>query len=77
MPDDLCGRDVFTRSAPQAGPTRGLARGERAQHQEWEHLVDEVWGAGVVGLRAFSSHLTAPAHLLRLHGCPHCPPVNH
>jgi hypothetical protein len=42
MPDDLCDRDVFTRSE-RVGPLRRPAHGRRMIIQKWEHLVDGVY----------------------------------
>ncbi len=48
MPDDLYDRDVLAWSEHQADLLRRLARGERVDDLDWEHVVEEIERRGAV-----------------------------
>ena len=49
MPNDLYDRDVLAWSEHQADRLRRLARGERVNDLDWEHVVEEIEDVGSVG----------------------------
>ena len=57
MPDDLYDRDVLAWSEHQADLLRRLARGERVNDLDWEHVVEEIEDVGLSELHAVESHL--------------------
>jgi hypothetical protein len=78
MPGDLYDRDVRAWSEHQADLLRRLARGERVNDVDWEHVVEEIEDVGLSELnnvRSCLCHLLA--HLLKVRGWPDSPPVNH
>lgn len=78
VPDDLYDRDVLAWSEHQADLLRRLARGERVNDLDWEHVVEEIEGVGLSELHAVESCLSRMlVHLLNLGGWPECPAVNH
>ncbi len=78
MPDDLYDRDVLAWSEHQADLLRRLARGERVNDLDWEHVVEEIEDVGLSELNAVQSYLRPMlAHLLKVRGWPDSPPVNH
>src|SRR4030081_2972905 len=71
MPDDLYDRDVLAWSERQAALLRRVARGERVNDVDWDHVVEEIEDVGISELNAVHSYLRQMlAHLLKLHGWP-------
>jgi hypothetical protein len=67
MSDDLYERDVLAWSESQAMLLRRLARGERVNDVDWEHVVEEIEDVGLSELHAVNSFLTLMlVHLLKL-----------
>jgi hypothetical protein len=71
MRDDLYDRDVLAWSERQAALLRGVARGERVNDVDWDHVVEEIEDVGSSELNAVYSysHLML-VQLLKLHGWP-------
>jgi hypothetical protein len=71
MPDDLYDRDVLAWSEHQAALLRRVARGERVNEVDWDHVVEEIEDVGLSELNAVRSHLLQMlVHLLKLRGWP-------
>jgi hypothetical protein len=71
MPDDLYDRDALAWSERQAALLRRVARGERVNDVDWDHVVEEIEDVGLSQLNAVQSYLRQMlAHLLKLHGWP-------
>jgi len=71
MPDDLYDRDALAWSERQAALLRRVARGERVNDVDWDHVVEEIEDVGLSELNAVRSLLPQMvAHLLKLHGWP-------
>jgi hypothetical protein len=71
MPDDLYDRDALAWSERQADLLRRLARGERVNDIDWDHVVEEIEDVGLSELHAVESYLEQLlAHLLKLRGWP-------
>ena len=78
MPDDLYERDILTWSEHQADLLRRVARGERVNGVDWEHVVEEIEDVGNSQLSAVESFLRLLlAHLLKIHGWPESLTVGH
>jgi len=78
MPDDLYHHDVLAWSEYQASLLRRIARGERVNDVDWEHVVEEIEDVGLSELNAVRSYLRLMlAHLLKVHGWPDSPSVDH
>jgi hypothetical protein len=78
MPDDLYDRDILAWSQYQADLLRRLARGERVNDVDWEHVVEEIEDVGLSQLSAVQSYLRLMlVHLLKVHGWPESPSVGH
>jgi hypothetical protein len=78
MPDGLYERDILSWSQHQADLLRRLARGERVNDVDWEHVVEEIEDAGLSELHAVESYLDLMlVHLLKIHGWPDSPSVDH
>lgn len=78
MPDDLYDRDVLAWSEHQADLLRRLARGERVNEVDWEHVVEEIEDVGLSELHAVQSYLHHMlVHLLKLAGWPESPSIRH
>jgi hypothetical protein len=78
MPDDLYDRDVLAWSVRQADLLRRVARGERVNDVDWEHVVEEIEDVGLSELNSVRSLLyQVMLHLLRLHGWPDCSSAEH
>lgn len=78
MSDDLYDRDVLAWSEHQADLLRRLARGQRVNDLDWEHVVEEIEDVGLSELHAVQSYLHQMlVHLLRLHGWPDSPSTRH
>jgi hypothetical protein len=71
MPDDLYHRDALAWSEQQAALLRRVARGERVNEVDWNHVVEEIEDVGLFELNAVRSYLSLVlVHLLKLHGWP-------
>jgi hypothetical protein len=71
MPDDLYDRDALAWSERQAALLRRVARGERVNDVDWDHVVEEIEDVGISELNAVQSHLDQIlVHLLKLYGWP-------
>src|ERR1700690_1260905 len=71
MPDDLYDRDVLAWSERQAALLRRVARGERVNDVDWDHVVEEIEDVGISELNAVQSYLDQIlVPLLKLHGWP-------
>jgi hypothetical protein len=78
MADDLYDRDTLAWSEHQAALLRRVARGERVNDVDWDHVVEEIEDVGLSDLRAVRSYLRQIlVHLLKLHGWPELDPENH
>ncbi|HET6233583.1 MAG TPA: DUF29 domain-containing protein [Acetobacteraceae bacterium] len=78
MPDDLYEQDILAWSDHQADLLRTVARGQRVNGVDWEHVVEEIEGVGLSELNAMQSHLPQMlVHLLKVHGRPDHAPVRH
>lgn len=78
MPDDLYDRDVLAWSEYQADLLRRLARGERVNDVDWQHVVEEIEDVGLSELHAVQSYLQRMlVHLLKLRGWPDNASVGH
>ncbi len=78
MPDDLYDRDVLSWSEHQADLLRRLARGERVNDLDWEHVAEEIEDVGLSELHAVQSYLNLILlHLLKVYGWPDNLSVNH
>jgi len=78
MPDDLYDHDVLAWSERQAALLRRVARGERVNDVDWDHVVEEIEDVGLSELHAVHSYLRQMlVHLLRLHGWPDLEADNH
>jgi hypothetical protein len=78
MPDSLYERDILSWSEHQADLLRRLARGERVNDVDWEHVVEEIEDVGLSELHAVESFLDLMlVHLLKVHGWPDSPSVRH
>jgi predicted nucleotidyltransferase len=71
MSDDLYERDALAWSVRQAALLRRVARGERVNDVDWDHVVEEIEDVGLSELHAVRSYLEQIlVHLLKLHGWP-------
>jgi hypothetical protein len=78
MPDGLYERDILSWSEHQADLLRRLARGERVNDVDWEHVVEEIEDVGLSELRAVESCLDLMlVHLLKVHGWPNGTSASH
>jgi hypothetical protein len=78
MPDGLYERDILSWSQHQADLLRRLARGERVNDVDWEHVVEEIEDVGLSELHAVESFLDLMlVHLLKIHRWPDSPSVDH
>ena len=78
MPDDLYDRDALAWSEHQASLLRRVARGERVNEVDWEHVIEEIEDVGLSELHAVQSYLHQMiVHLLKVHGWPNSPSVGH
>jgi hypothetical protein len=78
MPDDLYDRDALAWSERQAALLRRVARGERVNDVDWDHVVEEIEDVGISELHAVESYLEQLlAHLLKLRGWPGLTACNH
>jgi hypothetical protein len=78
MPDGLYDHDILSWSERQADLLRRLARGERINGVDWEHVVEEIEDVGLSELHAVESYLDLMlVHLLKVHGWPNSESVRH
>jgi hypothetical protein len=71
MPDDLHDRDILAWSERQAALLRRVARGERVNDVDWDHVVEEIEDVGRSQLNDVHSFLRQMlVHLLKLRGWP-------
>jgi hypothetical protein len=78
MPDDLYDRDILAWSRHQADLLRRVARGERVNEVDWEHVVEEIEDVGLSQLNAVQSYLRLMlVHLLKVHCWPDSPASGH
>jgi Domain of unknown function DUF29 len=78
MPDDLYDHDALAWSERQAALLRRVARGERVNDVDWDHVVEEIEDVGLSELNAVYSYLRQIlVHLLKLHGWPDLEPEQH
>ncbi len=78
MPDDLYDRDILAWSRHQAELLRRVARGERVNEVDWEHVVEEIEDVGLSHLNDVQSHLRLMlVHLLKAHCWPESPAAGH
>jgi hypothetical protein len=78
MPNDLYERDILSWSEHQADLLRRLARGERVNDVDWEHVVEEIKDVGLSELNAVRSYLRLMrVQLLKLQGWPDSPAADH
>ncbi len=78
MPDDLYDRDVLAWSQHQATLLRRIARGERVNDVDWDHVIEEIEDVGLSELHAVESYLELIlVHLLKIDTWPDSDAVNH
>jgi hypothetical protein len=78
MPNGLYDRDVLAWSQNQADLLRRLARGERVNDLDWEHVVEEIEDVGLSELHAVESYLELIiVHLLKIQAWPGSDATNH
>jgi hypothetical protein len=67
MPDDLYDRDILAWSEHQASLLRRVARGERVNEVDWDHVIEEVEDVGLSELHSVESFLELIlVHLLKI-----------
>jgi hypothetical protein len=78
MPEGLYDRDILLWSEHQADLLRRLARGERVNDLDWEHVAEEIEDVGLSQLNSVRSLLRLLlVHLLKLYAWPDSPSANH
>jgi hypothetical protein len=78
MPDGLYERDILSWSEHQADLLRRLARGERVNDVDWEHVVEEIEDVGLSELHSVESFLDLMlVHLLKVRGWLDSPSLAH
>jgi len=78
MPDDLYDRDILAWSRHQADLLRRVARGERVNEVDWEHVVEEIEDVGLSHLNAVQSYLRLMlVQLLKVHSWPESAATGH
>jgi hypothetical protein len=78
MPDDLYDRDALAWSEYQASLLRRVARGERVNEVDWEHVIEEIEDVGLSELHAVESYLELiVVHLLKIGTWPDSDAINH
>ena len=71
MADNLYDVDALAWSERQAALLRRVARGERVNDVDWDHVVEEIEDVGLSELHAVQSYLEQLlVHLLKLRGWP-------
>jgi hypothetical protein len=78
VPDDLYDHDALAWSEHQASLLRRVARGERVNEVDWEHVIEEIEDVGLAQLHAVESYLELIlVHLLKIGSWPDSEAVNH
>ncbi len=78
MPDDLYHRDALAWAEQQAALLRRLARGERVNDVDWDHVVEEIADVGLSELTAANSLLRQMlTHLLKVIAWPDAQTTEH
>src|SRR6185437_6347611 len=78
MPDDLYDRDALAWSEHQAALLRRVARGERVNEVDWDHVIEEIEDVGLSELHAVESYLELIlVHLLKVQAWPEGDAVDH
>jgi Domain of unknown function DUF29 len=78
MPDDLYDRDTLAWSEHQASLLRRVARVERVNDVDWDHVIEEIEDVGLSQLHAVESYLELIfVHLLKIRTWPDSDAVNH
>jgi hypothetical protein len=78
MSGDLYEADILAWSEQQAALLRRVARGERVNTVDWEHVVEEIEDVALSELNAVQSHLRQMLlHLLKIHCWPDHAAVPH
>ena len=78
MPDGLYDRDILAWSEHQAELLRRLARGERVNDVDWEHVIEEIEDVGRSELHSVESNLyQLLLHLLKMRRWPGSPATDH
>ena len=78
MPNDLYDHDALAWSEQQAALLRRVARGERVNGVDWEHVVEEIEDVGLSELNSVCSYLRQMlVHLLKVRGWPDSSAVEH
>jgi hypothetical protein len=78
MPDDLYDRDVLEWSVRQAERLRRVARGERVNDVDWDHVIEEIEEVGKSELNGVRSLLERTLeHLLKAAAWPTSRDRNH
>jgi hypothetical protein len=78
MPNDVYEHDVLAWSERQAELLRRVARGERVNGVDWDHVVEEIEDVGISELNAVHSYLYQMlVHLLKLRGWPNLEAEQH
>jgi Domain of unknown function DUF29 len=78
MPDDLYDRDALAWSEHQASLLRRVARGERVNEVDWEHVIEEIEDVELSQLHAVETYLELIfVHLLKIRTWPDSDAVNH
>ena len=78
MSEELYDRDVLAWSERQAALLRRVARGERVNDVDWDHVVEEIEDVGISELNAVYPLLRQIlAHLLKLHAWPSVSTARH
>jgi hypothetical protein len=78
MPDDLYDHDALAWSVHQASLLRRVARGERVNEVDWEHVIEEIEDVGLSQLNAVQSFLRLMlVHLLKVHCWPESTSTGH
>ena len=78
MPDDLYDHDALAWSEHQASLLRRVARGERVNEVDWDHVIEEIEDVGLSQLHAVESYLEPIfVHLLKIRTWPDSGAANH
>jgi len=78
LPSDLYETDILIWSERQAALLRRVARGEKVNDVDWDHVVDEIEDVGLSHLNTVRSFLRLTLiHLLKIQGWPASSSVAH
>lgn len=71
MPDGVYKSDILEWASQQAALLRRIARGERVNDVDWDHVIEEIEDVGLSELAAVRSHLRQLLlHLMKLSAWP-------